>query len=103
MRLNINSATYLYILLINLSPSYAYANNPQISFLSCQVCHYQAGPDSDIPSIQGQTVENISEFFSFFGSNQSQTTIMHRFVQGYSQEELSALAKYISNLESNTK
>ena len=67
---------------------------------ACFACH---GPDGKspgaIPGINGKSAEFIVEAMKEFRSGKRESTVMGRHAKGYSDEEIEAMAKYISGLK----
>jgi cytochrome c553 len=77
----------------------AAAEQVEIDYLSCQVCHGAAGTDSSIPAIQGRPEKELLALLNAVAAGASDTTIMHRFMVGTSEADRESLARYISQLK----
>ncbi|WP_417513394.1 c-type cytochrome [Minwuia sp.] len=68
--------------------------------LSCAACH---GPEAKgagaIPALQGQSLAYIRNRMLAFKSGERQATVMGRIATGYSEEEIIAMARYLSSLK----
>jgi sulfide dehydrogenase cytochrome subunit len=66
---------------------------------NCFSCH---GPDGrspgTIPSLHTLTAANIDALLKQFRSGERPSTVMGRHAKGYTDEEITALAQYIGNL-----
>ena len=67
---------------------------------NCFTCH---GPDGrspgSIPSLNGQTAEVLVKSIQDFKSGARPSTVMGRHGKGYSDAEITAIAKYISSFK----
>ena len=75
------------------------AGTEDVTMGSCSVCHSSTVSESSIPTINGRDSKELLALMLSFASGETTATIMHRFLQGMSNEELELLAAYISGLE----
>lgn len=61
--------------------------------LACTGCHAEAG--GSIASLDGYTAEAILTPLKNYKLETAGTTVMHRLVRGYSEEELEAVSAYL--------
>lgn len=81
----------------------AQSDMEDITYFSCHICHDAAGVENPIPVIRGQPYEDLLEKLNGFDAGPDNSTIMHRFVAGFSEAEIENMARFISNLESSSK
>lgn len=64
---------------------------------SCEGCHgtYGRSPGA-IPPIAGKSAEYLRETLESFRSGDTDSTVMGRHVNGYTEEEIRLIAKYFS-------
>ena len=63
----------------------------------CNTCHGTDGAGAEpSPRIAGKSVADFMDIMQAFASGEEPTTIMDRHAQGYTEEELRALAEYFS-------
>ena len=64
----------------------------------CETCHGTDGHGAKpIKSIHAQDVEDLVETMKLFATKEEGSTIMYRHAQGYTDEELEAMAKYLKD------
>jgi sulfide dehydrogenase cytochrome subunit len=67
---------------------------------NCFGCHGPNGRSPGaIPALNGKTVDFIEKSFKDFRSGERPSTVMGRHAKGYTDAEVTALAKYISGLK----
>lgn len=67
--------------------------------LACTGCHSMAG--DAIPSLDGYTAEAILTPLKDYKLETEGTTVMHRLVRGYSDEDLEAVSTYLGKTEAS--
>ncbi len=64
---------------------------------TCFSCHGTDGMSvGDMPTIAGKSEEFITQKLKAFKSGEIEATIMNRIAKGFTDEEISALAKFFS-------
>lgn len=81
----------------------AEATTEEITYMSCHVCHDAGGPATSIPVLKGRPYEELIVKLNTFIGAADTSTIMHRFVSGFSTADLENLARYISGLEGDVR
>ncbi len=62
----------------------------------CETCHGTDGTGAaPMPSINGMDVADMVDVMKAFASKEEKSTMMYRHAQGYSDEELKAVAEYL--------
>ncbi|MDB2516509.1 hypothetical protein N9X22_04510 [Planktomarina temperata] len=83
-------------LILQMSPQISLAATAELSVLSCRICHAQSGTSSEIPSLAHKSKQEVLNKFKTFLAIKTESTIMHRYMTGYSAVEREDLADYIS-------
>jgi cytochrome c553 len=63
---------------------------------SCAGCHARTGPGGPIPRIHGRPRREIAAFMAAFRSGRVRATVMDRIAKGFSDEEIDAIAAWLS-------
>jgi sulfide dehydrogenase cytochrome subunit len=67
---------------------------------SCLTCHGPTGEGSGkIPELKGEDVSDLTDSLQGFHDGTERSTIMNRLVEGYTEEELTMLAKYFAQMK----
>ena len=70
----------------------------QLLSAMCETCHGTDGHGAKpIKSINEQDVDDMIETMKAFASKEEPSTMMYRHAQGYTEEELKAMAEYLEN------
>lgn len=73
---------------------------PELLAYPCMACHGPGGNSvsEELPSIAGGDYQDMRRTLLAFKEGRKQTTIMDRITQGYSDQEIDAIARYFSSL-----
>ena len=67
---------------------------------TCAGCHgAELGGSGAIPTLRGHSADYIRFTLKSFKNGERQATVMNRLAAGYSDEEIEALAVYLSQLQ----
>ena len=67
---------------------------------ACSGCHGDTGEGyGALPAIAGQPSDVLLRSLQEFQSGQRRATVMHRITQGFTSDELAALARYFATLD----
>ncbi|WP_018649403.1 MULTISPECIES: c-type cytochrome [Thioalkalivibrio] len=69
----------------------------QLMAASCQACHNAAGANKGIPNLAMLGEDIIASQMRAFRDGQREATVMNRHAEGYSDEEIDAMAAYFGN------
>jgi cytochrome c553 len=83
--------------------AFGQATTDQITYASCSVCHGNADTSGSIPAIRGLPYDRLMTSLAGFGAAGDTSTIMHKFVAGFTAAELESLARHVSGLEGGTR
>lgn len=72
--------------------------SPSVLADACAACHGTDGKSpSTIPSIQGKSADYMVQRLMAFKSGEREGTVMNRIAKGYSDAEISAIAKHLAS------
>lgn len=68
--------------------------------LSCAACHGTNGASPGaIPTLKGKSERYLVERLRAFRDDRRPSTVMNRLAKGYTDDEIEAIARYLSSLE----
>jgi sulfide dehydrogenase cytochrome subunit len=79
-----------------LQPARAAPAAPPAGAIACSGCH-GVGGDSAMPSLAGQSAEQIASAMRGFKTGDRPATLMGRIARGFSDDELDAIARWLAN------
>ncbi|MBD0275615.1 MAG: c-type cytochrome [Acetobacteraceae bacterium] len=80
-----------------LAPAAARAAASPPGASSCGGCHAEAGrPDAAVPSIRGRPASEIAAAMRAYAAGERPATVMDRIAKGFSEDEVQAIAAWIS-------
>lgn len=89
------------VIAVAMIPGYGYAANispGEVLASACYACHGMNGAGSKkIPELNSLTKQDITESLYGFKSGQEHSTIMGRYMEAYTDEEIEILANYLSS------
>ena len=102
MRIKPIQARLLLMLALGAAPAMAADISPQAAANMASNCFSCHGPEGrspgTMPSLHNLTAGNIVSLLKQFRSGERPSTVMGRHAKGYSDDEIIALANYISSL-----
>lgn len=78
-----------------LQPAQAKAAPPPAGAIACAGCHGAPG-ESAMPSLAGQSAEQIGAAMRGFKTGERPATLMGRIARGFSDAELDAIARWLA-------
>ena len=77
-------------------------NDDNVEYLSslCFSCHGSDGKSRGlIPSLSGYNKQKFIDYFSTISKTENRSNVMYKIANGYSKDEIAAMAEYFSNLK----